>query len=56
MFNIRARERIRVERFDVENVWDDVQICPETSAYIRRLDGVCQKTRSRKDREEDLPP
>ena len=55
MLNIRARERISMERFDVEDIWDDVHIQPETSAYIRGLDEGCKKMRSKKDRE-DLPP
>lgn len=55
MLNIRTRDGISMERFDVEDMCDDIHIQPKTSAYIRRLDEACQKMRSRKDRE-DLPP
>ena len=43
MLNIRTRGGFRMERFDVEDMWDHVQIQPETSAYIRRLDKRVKK-------------
>lgn len=38
MLDVGPCKRVGVERFDVEDIWDDVHIQPETSADVRGLE------------------